>query len=135
MKASAWSDQPLNLHGFLLPSFFPSRAMALNESSVEQSEQVSDSPALPLQVSALAIQPQDANEPRLEMGRRIKIMFSEAGYRNLRDVHCDYQNGCVVLTGSVSSFYFKQIAQVITARMDGVKTIKNLIQVNDQPAE
>ena len=134
MKANSWLDQSLNRSCFLLPSFLCC-AMTLDEFPGEQPGQVSDFSALRPHVSAFAIQPQDANEPRLEMGRRIKIMFSEAGYRNLRDVHCDYQNGCVVLTGSVSSFYFKQIAQVITARMDGVKTIKNLIQVNDQSVE
>lgn len=39
-------------------------------------------------------------------------------------------DGCVVLKGSVRSFYQKQMAQEAIRRIDGVERIDNLLEVN-----
>jgi osmotically-inducible protein OsmY len=47
----------------------------------------------------------------------------------LRNVSCSYYNGALVLTGRVSSYYQKQIAQTLVAALDGVNRIINNLEV------
>jgi len=44
-------------------------------------------------------------------------------------VSCEYQDGLLVLRGTVSSFYQKQIAQEAVRNLDGVRQVRNEIQV------
>ena len=68
--------------------------------------------------------------PRLDIGRRIEITFLSMGYRNLRDVRCTCKDGRAVLTGRTKTFYQKQVAQVIAAKVAGVTAVENLIEVD-----
>lgn len=68
--------------------------------------------------------------PKLDLGRRIEITFLSMGYRNLRDVRCSCKDGRAVLTGRTKSFYQKQVAQVIAAKVAGVTAVENLIEVD-----
>lgn len=68
--------------------------------------------------------------PRLDLGRRIEITFLSMGYRNLRDVRCTCKDGRAVLTGRTKTFYQKQVAQVIAAKVAGVTAVENLIVVD-----
>jgi len=45
-------------------------------------------------------------------------------------VRVDASEGRVVLSGSVRSFFQKQMAQEAIRRIDGVETIENLLEVN-----
>ena len=46
-----------------------------------------------------------------------------------RDLQIESDQGRVVLKGSVSSYYQKQMAQEILRRVDGVETIDNHLEV------
>jgi osmotically-inducible protein OsmY len=50
-------------------------------------------------------------------------------YLALKNVFCDYLNGVLVLRGCLPSYYLKQVAQEVVARLDGVERIDNQIQV------
>jgi osmotically-inducible protein OsmY len=49
---------------------------------------------------------------------------------NRRQVRVEAADGHVVLKGSVSSFFEKQMAQEAIRRIDGVQMIDNLLEVN-----
>ena len=68
--------------------------------------------------------------PQLELGKRIEITFLSMGYRNLRGVRCKCRDGRAVLTGRTSTFYEKQVAQAIAAKVAGVIAVENFIEVD-----
>lgn len=47
-----------------------------------------------------------------------------------RQVRIETEDGRVVLKGSVSSYFQKQMAQEAVRRVDGVQQIDNMLQVN-----
>jgi osmotically-inducible protein OsmY len=50
-------------------------------------------------------------------------------YLSLKNVSCDWLDGVLVLRGCLPSYYLKQIAQEVVARLDGVTAVDNQIQV------
>jgi hypothetical protein len=50
-------------------------------------------------------------------------------YQALKSLCCDYQDGVLVLRGCLPSYYLKQVAQEVVARLDGVARIDNQIRV------
>ena len=50
-------------------------------------------------------------------------------YPALKNLSCDYQGGVLVLRGSLPSYYLKQVAQEVVARLEGVQAVDNQIQV------
>jgi osmotically-inducible protein OsmY len=54
-----------------------------------------------------------------------------SGYRALSDVQCEVLGGVVALSGTVPSFFVKQIAQTIILRMGSVKRLKNHLEVQN----
>lgn len=69
-------------------------------------------------------------------GRESGIVASAAhsrlrhsGRMPLRNVSCSYRNGALILTGVVSSYYQKQMAQTLVAALDGVNRIVNNLEV------
>ena len=50
-------------------------------------------------------------------------------YLALKNVACDCRDGVLVLRGCLPSYYLKQVAQEIVARLEGVQAIDNQIQV------
>ena len=50
-------------------------------------------------------------------------------YRTLKNVACDCRDGVLVLRGCLPSYYLKQVAQEVVARLEGVQAIDNQIQV------
>ena len=50
-------------------------------------------------------------------------------YLALKNVSCDCREGVLVLRGCLPSYYLKQLAQEVVARLEGVQTIDNQIQV------
>jgi osmotically-inducible protein OsmY len=53
----------------------------------------------------------------------------ETGYAPLRCIQCDVSDGVVELTGSVPSFYIKQLAQTAVLRLEEIRGIKNRLRV------
>jgi osmotically-inducible protein OsmY len=50
-------------------------------------------------------------------------------YLALKNVSCDWLDGVLVLRGCLPSYYLKQVAQEVVARLEGVDGIDNQIQV------
>jgi len=47
----------------------------------------------------------------------------------LRELRCQVDGGTVVLSGAVSSFFLKQMAQAVILRLEQVERVRNLIEV------
>ena len=58
----------------------------------------------------------------------LQLLF-ESRYHELRSVDCDFFAGRLVLHGTVSSFYLKQVAQTVVANLPGVVQIDNQLEV------
>lgn len=52
------------------------------------------------------------------------------GYPGLGEVECDLEEGDVVISGRVSTFYLKQIAQEAVSRTLPGSRVRNLIRVD-----
>jgi BON domain len=52
-----------------------------------------------------------------------------SGFSALRTLRCEVTEGVVIVHGVVSSYYLKQMAQTVVLRLDGVRTVKNLVEV------
>jgi hypothetical protein len=50
-------------------------------------------------------------------------------YLALKNVTCDCRDGVLVLRGCLPSYYLKQVAQELVARLEGVEGLENEIQV------
>lgn len=50
-------------------------------------------------------------------------------YLALKNVTCAYRDGVLLLQGCLSSYYLKQVAQQVVARVEGVRRIDNQIMV------
>jgi osmotically-inducible protein OsmY len=72
-------------------------------------------------------------EWRREFDERLRenalSFLKSSGYRSLWELQCEVLDGIVTLSGMVSSFYLKQVAQALVLRMDAVKGIQNRIWV------
>ncbi|MCC7334191.1 MAG: BON domain-containing protein [Pirellulaceae bacterium] len=68
----------------------------------------------------------DAAHPLLH---KVTRMLGNSPYSELRSANCEYHDGTVVLNGQVSSFYLKQLAQALVARVTPSSRIRNQLQV------
>jgi osmotically-inducible protein OsmY len=50
-------------------------------------------------------------------------------YPSIRRIFCLYDEGLLVLSGRVPSFFHKQLAQIAVADIEGVKQVINQIEV------
>jgi len=60
----------------------------------------------------------------------IRRRLCSTGYHVLREIECECSDGVVVLRGSVSTYYLKQIAQATLLGDPAIKTVVNLIEVS-----
>jgi len=51
------------------------------------------------------------------------------GYGDLHELNVSVDDGCVILSGRVRSYYFKQLAQASVISLVGVQCVKNEIVV------
>ena len=56
-------------------------------------------------------------------------IFRESPYGSIRELQCSFRDGVLVITGRVSSYYLKQLAQIAVLHLEGVKRISNQIEV------
>ena len=68
-------------------------------------------------------------DPRAGIQALAEWGLRRSRYPALRAVSCDYQDGVLVLRGCLPSYYLKQVAQEVVARLDGVQAVDNQIQV------
>jgi osmotically-inducible protein OsmY len=50
-------------------------------------------------------------------------------YLALRNVTCEYQDGALTLRGHLPTYYLKQVAQAVVARVEGVRRVVNEVEV------
>jgi osmotically-inducible protein OsmY len=59
----------------------------------------------------------------------VNRVLRETGYAPLRCITCEVTNGVVELSGSVPSFYVKQLAQAAVLRLKQIRGIENRLRV------
>ncbi len=59
----------------------------------------------------------------------IATALRESGYSELRRIDCSCEEGILVLSGSVSSYYLKQVAQTLVGKLTNRGRILNQIKV------
>jgi osmotically-inducible protein OsmY len=64
-----------------------------------------------------------------DVARAAREMLAAAPLSSLRQIGCDCRDGSLVLTGSVSTWYHKQLAQVLVRSVEGVTRIDNQLRV------
>ena len=88
----------------------------------------------------IALRAADSETPQ-EPTRMTELRDSEAcaavvyalrqcGYISLGNIQCEVHDGVATLSGSVPSYYLKQVAQAAAARIEKVREVKNLLQVD-----
>jgi osmotically-inducible protein OsmY len=67
----------------------------------------------------------DANPLATEAER----ILTTSGYGDLRNLRCECQDGVISIRGRLPSFFLKQMAQTLVARLSGVRRVNNQIKV------
>ena len=70
-----------------------------------------------------------ATEPPLTPADLAERRLRSNPYLALKNVCCDWLDGVLVLRGCLPSYYLKQVAQEVVARLEGVTAVDNQIQV------
>ncbi len=65
----------------------------------------------------------------LTLEDRVRISFEQLGYPQLNAVRCVANGDQMLLTGELSSFYLKQVAQSVAVKIPGVREVRNEIHV------
>src|SRR5262245_36272645 len=74
--------------------------------------------------AALPLSPPEPGVAELAEGR-----LRSNSYLALKNVSCEYQEGRLILRGCLPTYYLKQLAQEVVARLDGVDLVVNQIDV------
>jgi hypothetical protein len=74
--------------------------------------------------------PKDQEDsPQRQIQEAAQAALRSSGYRAVARLKCDVLEGTIVLSGTVSSYYYKQIAQAVVLRLASVDRVENLIVV------
>ncbi len=65
----------------------------------------------------------------------VRSRLRDSQRRPFSGVSCDFREGAITLRGQVATFYLKQIAQELAAKVDGVKVVVNAIEVVEAPSQ
>jgi hypothetical protein len=55
--------------------------------------------------------------------------FRDSAYLELRRIHCEFDNGVLILAGQVSSHYLRQVAQATVQGITEIQAIDNRLDV------
>jgi hypothetical protein len=61
-----------------------------------------------------------------------KSALSESKYAPLRQLNCRVFEGIVEISGTVASFYLKQLAQAAVLQLNRESRVRNLVEVSDE---
>ena len=56
-------------------------------------------------------------------------IFQESPYLAIRQIECSYEDGVLTISGSVPSYYLKQLAQAAVLDLQGVDRLSNCLNV------
>ena len=62
-----------------------------------------------------------------------KRRLGSLAYVELRNIVCEYHDGLLILTGKVSSYYLKQLAQESLRSQPDVEAMMNKMEVESRP--
>lgn len=57
-------------------------------------------------------------------------LLKSSGYAALRSLHVEVTEAVVVLHGVVPFYFLKQMAQTVIQRLDGIRSVTNLVEVS-----
>jgi osmotically-inducible protein OsmY len=60
---------------------------------------------------------------------RARVRLAQAPYNCLHRISCELRDGVLAIRGSVPSFYLKQVAQSLLCSIEGVREVKNELDV------
>jgi osmotically-inducible protein OsmY len=63
------------------------------------------------------------------LATRVTSAIQNSPHLSRRKLHCEAREGRVVLRGTVSTYYQKQMATEALRRLDGVEQIENYLEV------
>lgn len=75
------------------------------------------------------IQKRELPEGEQLLTQRVQLALRNAGHPALRELEIEVADGVIFLCGSVTSFYQKQLAQVVVQRVNGVRGVVNGLEV------
>jgi len=67
-----------------------------------------------------------------DLAKQIELAYDQLGHRGLTTIYCTTEAGKITLGGETPTFYLKQIAQTIAAKVLGVGSFNNQITVVDR---
>jgi osmotically-inducible protein OsmY len=76
----------------------------------------------------IALLPPPETEP-VDLADQAEHALRSSPYLALRNVSCEWQDGVLTLRGCLPTYYLKQVAQAVVARLDGVRQVVNEIDV------
>lgn len=62
-------------------------------------------------------------------GVKAATKLAATGYAPLENVECEVQEDMLILSGTVPSYYLKQVAQTVAGNMEGITRIENRLEV------
>jgi len=68
----------------------------------------------------------------LDVRKMAESRLRRSGYSALCSVTCLYQDGLLTLRGTVPTHYLKQVAQHQVTDLEGVRMVRNQIEVSSQ---
>jgi osmotically-inducible protein OsmY len=71
--------------------------------------------------------PQDVVD--VDLAERVERALRVSGYAPLRAIDVSVRTGVVLLRGQLSSYYMKQLAQVVVKDVPGVREVRNDVEV------
>ncbi len=70
------------------------------------------------------------SQPRDVLVDHASMMLEKSPYVSSRDVRLESDQGRLILRGSVTTYYQKQMAQELVRGIDGVSAVENLLEVH-----
>jgi len=58
-------------------------------------------------------------------------IFRESPYAAIRALQCSFRDGVLFIAGRVPNYYLKQLAQIALVHLEGVKQVRNLVEVSE----
>ncbi len=62
----------------------------------------------------------------------VACALASSKYTSIRRLSCSVSEGVVEISGTVPSFYLKQLAQAAIMQLSAEATVRNLVQVSDE---
>ncbi len=64
----------------------------------------------------------------------VMSVLASSQYASLRRLDCRVSNGVVEITGIVSSYFLKQLAQAAVMQLHQANSVRNLVEVDGEPS-